>query len=207
MSELLDDPRVLEDRVAQVRVALAGPRSISEIEVRVAASVMHLGLVARLLSPVLAEATILDRSPSVVLSDLWWRPELGGAFPLSVPSPTGSSSPDDPAPRASGVGYQVLDGLIGPLSDRVGSRFGVSRQVLAGNVVSALNGSVRMLAAARPEWADRALVVASALRQSPWLVGENSALGSGFRRRSCCLIYRAGPAGPRGVCGDCVLVG
>jgi hypothetical protein len=72
MSELVDAPRILRDRVAAVRARLAatGGQAPEAVELRVAASVTHLGLLARLVSPALAgrgtrrqaTATILRRT-------------------------------------------------------------------------------------------------------------------------------------------------
>jgi len=58
MNELVEDPGVLMDRVAAVRcrLAAAGGQPTDGVEMRVAASVTHLGLVARLVSPALAVA-------------------------------------------------------------------------------------------------------------------------------------------------------
>ena len=63
---------MLAGRVAQVRAALAqgGQSSVDDVPLRVAASVMHLGLMARLLSPVLAEATLTGRAIPVVVRRL-----------------------------------------------------------------------------------------------------------------------------------------
>ncbi len=74
---------VLAERVASVRAALAasGGRPAEAVELRVAASVAHLGLVARVVSPLLGLAA-LHRLPSrpPTLDDLRWHSALGGAF-------------------------------------------------------------------------------------------------------------------------------
>ncbi|HEY3607545.1 MAG TPA: hypothetical protein VGL06_08600, partial [Pseudonocardiaceae bacterium] len=84
MRELADDPAVLADRVRAVRTHLAAGRPVDTVEPRVAASVAHLGLVARLVSPVLGAAATDRVVPDLDLRDTWWQPVLGGAFPLSV---------------------------------------------------------------------------------------------------------------------------
>jgi hypothetical protein len=84
----------------------------------------------------------------------------------------------------------------------------VSRRVLWGNVASAVSGAAAMIAATRPELAAEAGPVSSAVLGFPALAGSYDGQPlAGFRRRSCCLIYRlAGPPGAQ-YCGDCVLAG
>jgi FhuF 2Fe-2S C-terminal domain len=194
MRELVDGSGALADRVAAVRAGLAaaGARPVGDVEPRVAASVAHLGLVARLISPVLA-AEVAPGEPVVVdLDTARWQPVLGGPFPLSVPSSTRGV----PVPA-------LLDGPVRLLVEAM-RPWSVSPRVLWGNVASAVNGAATMLAAARPQWADRTRVLASGLLDHPGLRATWTA-GPRFRRRSCCLIYRAAATGPRAVCGDCVL--
>ena len=78
----------LRGRIGAVRGALAASsgRPAGEIPLRVAASVTHLGLVARLIAPVLA-ATASRCHLDMRLDGLWWQDKLGGPAPLSVPAP------------------------------------------------------------------------------------------------------------------------
>jgi hypothetical protein len=196
LRELVDDPDVLADRVSSVRAYLAagGGRRPEQVPLRVAASVTHLGLVARLVSPTLGVAVHSGWFPALQLSDVWWQPELGGAFPLSI-GVRGTSDPD-----------RVLTGAVRELCDAVGV-FSVSERVLWGNVASAVNGAATMIGNARPDLAARATAVASDLLRRPPLRHTSTRRPDGrFQRRSCCLIYRASPTGGRdAVCGDCVL--
>ena len=57
MAELIDDPEALTARVRKVRSALMGN---GEPEIRVAASVAHLGLVARLIAPMIGTAAAAE---------------------------------------------------------------------------------------------------------------------------------------------------
>jgi hypothetical protein len=84
LREFVDDRRRLDERGSAVRRSLAGgaDRAVSEVELRVAASVAHLGLVARLVAPAVAAAAIA--TTVVDLGDAWWQDRLGGPFPLSV---------------------------------------------------------------------------------------------------------------------------
>lgn len=181
VSDLVDDPSVLSDRIADVRTSLA-------TSVRVAASVAHLGVAARLVSPSLGIAVLSGRFPAF---DVWWRDGLGGAFPLAM------------SERSAGSPVELLS-FLGRLVAAV-AVFSVSRRVLWGNVASAVNGAATMIGAARPDLASRAIAVADELLDAPPLRGAGVRGADGrFRRRSCCLIYLAG-GGRAAVCGDCVL--
>jgi hypothetical protein len=188
MSELIDDPATLHSRVEQVRTYLAAGRPPGTVELRVAASVTHLGLVARLLSPTVAIAATSDALLDIDLRRTWWQPVLGGPFPLSVQN--------NPTTGATHFADRILNGPIRTLNDAVGE-LSVSQHILWGNVASALNGTATMLTRTRP-------LVTELLTQPP-LAGTSTTTNDRFRRRSCCLIYRADPTAHGPVCGDCVL--
>jgi hypothetical protein len=206
MNELVEDPDVLTDRVAAVRVRLAaaGGQPPDGVELRVAASVTHLGLVARLVSPALAFAVISGELLEVDLGATRWQRAVGGAFPLSVQPPTDTDA-SDPALLAGLLARRVLDGPVRDLVEAT-APLSVSRHVLWGNVASAIHGAASMIATRQPAWANRSRVIASLLLDQPPLRDTSVASATGgFRRRSCCLIYRAAPNAARAVCGDCVL--
>jgi hypothetical protein len=196
MIELVEDPAVLRDRVTATQDYLAGVSGQlpEAIEVRVAASITHLGLVARLLSPAFATVVLDGGVRSVSLSSAYWQPVLGGAFPLSLPR--------DKSERA--LSSELFDGPI-PALAKATTPYGVSDHILLGNVASAVNGAATALTNAAPHLAERAHNVAAELLTHPTLADAYTTEAGRFRRRSCCLIYRAAPdhAGP--VCGDCVL--
>lgn len=215
MNELVEDPGVLMNRVAAVRcrLAAAGGLPPDGVEMRVAASVTHLGLVARLVSPALAVAVTSGELLEIDdLASTRWQRVLGGAFPLSAPRAVdadtrGHEAADEPTPRrlAYLLASRVLDGPVRDLVEAA-APLSVSRQVLWGNVASAVNGAATMIATRQPAWANRSRVIASLLLDQPPLRGTSVASAAGgFRRRSCCLIYRAAPTEARAVCGDCVL--
>ncbi|MBO1767116.1 MULTISPECIES: (2Fe-2S)-binding protein [unclassified Allobranchiibius] len=203
VTDLLAD---LAPRVEQVRAYLAsgvGPDP-SGVELRVAASVMHLGLVARLVSPWVGLAARDGILLPVGVDDLWWIPSLGGGFELSVASRALDRA--RPGPLDAWAVELVRD-LLAPLVDAVQG----SPSVLWGNTASAVNGAVIAGSATHPELSARLRTVADALLAGlPGPGGAGVHTGrvgtSGFRRRSCCLIYRVGgDARPRAVCGDCIL--
>ncbi len=189
----LANPRRIDDRVERVRTALdAG--AASKVSLRVAASVTHLGLVARLLAPALA-AAVTDTHLSLDPADIWWQDHLGGPFPLSVATV-------DAEPALDGE----LPGVVDDLTALFDASYSVGPHVLGGNVASAINSAARMIGTARPELADAARRHADLFLAHPSIEGGYLRAGPGFRRRSCCLIYQV--TGDRAaVCGDCVLTG
>jgi hypothetical protein len=204
MSELIGP--ALRDRVLEVRGRLAagGGQPDEAVELRVAASVTHLGLVARLLSPALAVAAMKGRVLDLDLAATWWQPVVSGAIPLSV-RPAEGEVEEDPERLAAALARRVLDGPVRELTEAT-LAFSVSDQVLWGNVASAVNGALTMIDSAGPSWAGRARVIISALLARPPLRGTSTVTDGRFRRRSCCLIYRAAPDAAGPVCGDCVLL-
>ncbi len=169
------------------------------IEPRVAASAVHLGLAARLTSPVLGAAVLgcpFDLNPD----GSWWQEGLGGPVPLSVPEP------DARLGSAPGEWDRVLyDGLLAPLAAAIACLVPLSGRVLWGNVASAVNAAARQVAGQRPELAADAWQAAGRLFALPSLQTERNPPGPAFRRSSCCLFYRLAPGESSAVCGDCVL--
>ncbi|WP_030983260.1 (2Fe-2S)-binding protein [Streptomyces sp. NRRL S-1813] len=203
---------VLEERVASVRAALAagGGRPAEAVELRVAASVAHLGLMARVVSPLLGLAA-LHRLPSrpPMLDDLRWHSGLGGAFALSLPRETVAAVATGDAGSVAGAGAAgaLLEGPVRDLVD-AGAAFSVSRRILWGNVASAVNGAAAGIVSAAPALARPARTAALLMLRQPQLRDAHALdpRNGRFRRRSCCLIYRAAPDAAGAVCGDCVLV-
>ena len=208
-SELVDDPAVLRGRVdgARAHLAAGAGRPVRDVERRVAASVVHLGVTARLLSPSLALATLVGpTAPPLDLDCLWWQDVVGGAFPLSVGSdrlpPVRLGHPADPDRWAGALVEGPLRALVG-----AAAAFSVSPRLLWGNVASAVSGTVAALVAAAPDHAGPARHLARAVLRQPALRDAGSGMpgGPAFRRRSCCLIYRVAPTPRPALCGDCVL--
>lgn len=171
------DPARLRARVARTRSALGdGP-------MRAAASVDFLGCASRVASPALLSLVESGTVPVLSLDTVWWRDALPGPIRLAVTASSTSSSLVD----------AVVSPVLVPLLDAYASTFALSRQVLWGNVASAVNGAAALLGAAP---------VAAALLSAPPLAGTARSLPPRFRRNSCCLLYRFPGAG---TCGDCVL--
>jgi hypothetical protein len=197
LAELATPSMALRGRICVVRAALAeqAGQGAEEVELRVAASIAHLGLVARLAAPAIGASAAghhLDLRPG----GMWWQDVIGGPVPLSVP---------ESAIRARGHGpvapAQLIDDVVAPLTAAIGELVPVSQRVLWGNVASAVNGAAAHVAQ-RPSLARQAWLTATAAFQDSGLTGERTPPGPGFSRSSCCLRYRLIPGA---LCGDCVL--
>ena len=114
LSTLLDSPADLRRRIAEVRCALAADRPPEAVEFRAAASVTHLGVVARLISPVLGMAVLLGRAPRMDPAEVAWQPILGGPLPLSLPASALAGAGDRPGARK--LASELREGLLhGPV--------------------------------------------------------------------------------------------
>ena len=201
-TEVLGSPAAVEQRVAEVRAVVgAGPGS-PKVDDRVAASLAHLGLVARLLSPVLGAALVgnvlpVSSAPQVHLQISGSNP-LPMALTRPVAVPIGSARA-----LARAFGRLWLIPTVEPLGALVRERYALSPQTLTGNVSSAVAGALHAAAGARPGIRPRADAVLKALSREGLLAGAGHLRPDGtFVRRSCCLFYRVQGAG---TCADCVL--
>jgi hypothetical protein len=207
-ADLTDDLEVTRARIEAIRNGIAerAGLGVEEVPLRAAASLAHLGLVARLVSPSLGAALLGGVVPD--LDGLYWRDVLG-PVPLTLPDPHGLAvDPLDPEEVAVVLSRQLADGPAARLGASIGSVGRVSPRVLWGNLASATAGAVRMLAAGSPAHAEVAYAVGRRLLDRAPLTGTGAFSGvrpgAEFRRTSCCLYYRV-PGG--GYCGDCVLLG
>jgi hypothetical protein len=177
------------DRVLLRAKVTATANALNTDELRVAASIDHLGTSARIVSPLLRHVHTRGRVPQVSPHGVWWQPARPGPIRLAADL---EAAPD--APQA------VLDGivrsLLAPLVAAYEVEYAVSPHVLWGNVASALNGARAAIASPGVDRLVRDLLRAGELS------GTAAQLPPAFRRNSCCLLYRL-PG--RGLCGDCVL--
>ncbi|MFQ3561372.1 (2Fe-2S)-binding protein [Streptomyces gramineus] len=193
-------PADVERDVLTSRVELVAARLRTD-ELRVAASIAHQGLAARLWSAALGCAARYGRLPDLDARLLRW--DAGAAAPddlwlTEVRALPGGAEPDT-------LAEAVVHGHLQPLGETLRARYGVAAGLLWGNAASALAGAARELerwarAGGRTEDVDRIRALADALLAHPLLRAGGVRTGPAFRRRSCCLYYRV-PGG--GICGDC----
>lgn len=170
----------------------ATARRYRTTDLRIGASLVHLGHATRLWSPVLACAIghgVLPR-----LDDLQ-RADDGAQ--LRLPRPVGM-----PADSPDALYRAVVSEHMRPLA--AGLRVKLAPALLAGNIASALVGAARALLTARPDLRRAITETTRSLLDTGVLAGSGVITGPrlGFRRRSCCLFYRL-PDGS--LCGDCAL--
>ena len=173
----LTDPALLRERAARTCSSLGGGPQ------RAAASVDFLGVASRVTSPALLSLVESGTTRALSLETVWWRDAVPGPMRLAV---TASS-------RSASLVDAVVTPVLVPLLETYAVTFALSRQVLWGNVASALNGAAMQLGVAP---------VVAALLSAPPLAGTARSLPPRFRRNSCCLLYRFAGVG---TCGDCVL--
>ncbi|RJQ78856.1 ferric iron reductase [Pseudonocardiaceae bacterium YIM PH 21723] len=177
---------------------------IGNPERRVAASILHLGLAARLWSPLLGAAALSeDGTPALVrlpAEQMRWAMPPGSGMALRLDD----ARAWQPADTAAAVLTEVLDGHLAPFEQALAQHVTLASGLLRGNAASALVGSLRVLSTAQVPNLVAAEELAMELLAQPALreTGAFALRPLRFRRTSCCLYYRV-PGG--GLCGDCVL--
>ncbi|MFF4545690.1 (2Fe-2S)-binding protein [Streptomyces sp. NPDC001406] len=191
----------VDDNALTFRVETVAHR-LRTRESRVAASIAHQALAARLWSPALGCAALYGRLPDLDPHLLRWDPAAVAPDDLWLTEPGSlTGNPGDAATLAAAV----LRGHLEPLGEALRARYGLAAGLLWGNAGSALAGAARELdrwarGNGRGDVADRARTLTAELFTHPLLTDTGTLTGTSFRRRSCCLYYRV-PGG--GVCGDC----
>ncbi|WP_019631398.1 (2Fe-2S)-binding protein [Actinomadura atramentaria] len=191
LADVLADDADVADRVARTADRLGTDQS------RPAASIWHLGIAARLWSPLvgalLTDGVVPDLSPGRV----FWAPAAATTPPMRVPSPTARADGDVAAAAAA---------FLDPLAAATRRAVKIAPGLLRGNAASALAGALQMLVTARPALRPAALALGARLLDGP-LAGTGTLAAPGrpfFVRRSCCLYYRLPTGAP---CGDCPFAG
>jgi len=167
-------------------------------ELRIGASLVHLGHAARLWSPVLACA--LGHG---VIPDLTGLQRADAGAALRLPEPVGHALEQSTAARSAELLYRVVvQQHMEPLE--AGLRVKLAPGLLAGNIASALVGASRALLSVRPDLRQPIVGITNSLLGTGRLAGSGAITSGdlGFRRDNCCLFYRV-PDG--GKCGDCPL--
>ncbi|WP_282700187.1 (2Fe-2S)-binding protein [Streptomyces sp. CC219B] len=168
-------------------------------ELRIGASIVQLGHAARLWSPVLACTVVHGIVPDLTRL---FRADDGPALRLPT-VPDGWYAPE--IPQLTDMLYEmVMTRQLEALA--AGLRVKVAPGLLAGNAASALVEAARTVLAARANLREPLADLVGGLLSTGRLAGTGKIVGPdlGFRRRSCCLYYRA-PSGVK--CEDCSLAG
>lgn len=195
----LFDDAVLRGHVTATRDAIAGAAGCppGRVPVRMAASSFQLGVAARLLSPAIGAAVCFGAVPVLDAGSIRWRSSDGHAPLFAAADPAWVTTG---APAAT-IAATVIAALT-TLGDRLHSLVSLSPQVTRGNLTSAANGAVTVLAMTRPDLEPAGRTLVRGLLDTEPLAATGSFTDGTFRRTSCCLFYQ-GPMG--GLCGDCVL--
>jgi hypothetical protein len=200
---LLLNPATIIDFVDRTRNAIAAAAGCdtSSIPIRLAASSFQLGIAARLLSPAIGAATCFGAVPVVTAESVKWQadahhsPRFGMTTLEWVDAETVTVA-------AGVISASVLTAILGPLNETLRSATALSSRVTWGNVISAANGAVTVLAMSQPQHESRGRALVRALMDTEQLTKTGSFLHGKFVRRSCCLFYLAPESG---LCTDCVL--
>ncbi|MGV0741296.1 (2Fe-2S)-binding protein [Mycolicibacterium sp. XJ870] len=204
INTLLTDTAIVHEYALHARSAMASALRLDEADVplKAAASSVHLSIASRLLSPVIGAAITLSKIPVLDADSLVWQRDSSHRPLLAVTrlqwiAATGS------AQTAATIAGTVVGEVLGPLNETMRRAVALSPQVLWGNVASAANGAVTVLAQSRPADEHRGRALIAALMVTDVLRDAAEIADGRFRRRNCCLFYQV-PGG--GYCGDCVLV-
>lgn len=165
------------------------PAADGPVAYRVALSATQLGIVARLVVPVVAARTLGNDVDFSRLADLWFRDVPLAPVPVSVAWQPG------PAKITGSAVEEITRAFIAA---------GLSKIVAWDNLASAVSTSVIMVTRCRPDLRQAAIDVATEILA---MVDPRPGItaGPGFHRRSCCLYYQV--SGSRiACCGDCALV-
>ncbi|WP_235618811.1 (2Fe-2S)-binding protein [Embleya scabrispora] len=176
-------------------------------EVRVAASIVHLGIAARLWSVALGAVAQAHVVPDLDPDRVMWRLVPPGPAELWADPPPQPAGPlDGGEDNLADALYEVVaEGHLAPLAQAIRRITPVSERLLWGNAASGLVGAWRVLDRYLhpddPARADTAMRIAGTVQSRGHLRGTGTWSRAAFRRTTCCLYYRT-PQG--GVCGDCV---
>lgn len=176
-------------------------------EWRVAASIAHLGLVARLWSVALGSAALHGELPDLDPAALHWDPDATSPDDLflAVREAPGTPGAQGRPATVEALRAGVQERHLVPLARALRREGNISERLLWGNAGSALAAAVGQLRVwardhDRPEAGRRAAQLAHGLFAHPDLNATGALRAGAFRRNSCCLYYRC-PKG--GLCGDC----
>jgi hypothetical protein len=201
--QTLFERAVLDDLVARTRDAIAESARCEPdvITLKTAASSFQLGVVARLLSAVVGAATCFGAVPLLNPGSVRWQSTPGHAPRFAITGLDWVKTPTPPI-AAAATSTSLLATIFTPLNEKLRTLTALSPQVSWGNVISAANGAVTVLAMTHPRHEPRGRELVRALAGTDQLAETATFTGGTFLRRSCCLFYQVPGSG---TCTDCVL--
>jgi len=203
ISALLHDRAAVVELVDRTRSAIAASRNCDpgSIPVRMAASSFQLGVVARLLSPVVGAAVALGEVPLLTPGSVRWQPTQDHV-PRFGTSELEWAPASTPRRAAELISASLLSTVFAPLNDTLRSALSLSTHITRGNAISAANGAVTVMSLSRRELEVPGRALVTALLDTEHLVRTGDFVHGMFVRRSCCLYYQAPQSG---FCQDCLL--
>jgi ferric iron reductase protein FhuF len=210
LSELVDSAGVYTSRIGATREALARlmERNPDELPRRPIASLLFLGVAARLVAPTLAAAAVDRLVPQLLLEDITAAELADGRLVLGLTRfhaiSQGATTPI--SDLVALIGEHLIQGQIGRLVRAFSSRDALHPRLLWGNVASTVASAAELINQRHPRQSHTTRLIARLLLDRPpldqcgHLTHDSGAIR--YHRLSCCLYYKFPGAG---TCGDCPL--
>jgi ferric iron reductase protein FhuF len=210
LSELVDSPEAYTSRIGATRRALARllDRNPDELPRRPIASLVFLGISARLVAPTLATATLDRMVPELWLEDVTAAELADGRLVLRLTRFHAlNQGPSTPISELVAlIGQHLIAGQIGRLVHAFSSRDALHPRLLWGNVASTVASAAKLINQRHPRQSDTTGMMAGLILNRPPLARcghlTRDRGGIDYHRLSCCLYYQFPDAG---TCGDCPL--
>ena len=210
LRQLIESNGVYEERIAGTtrtlsRLLGAEPEQLPR---RAVASLVFLGLAARLVAPALASAALYGLVPELTLDSTTMAELPDGRVVLRLTAfATLNDEPStDPANLADLISRQLMQGPIRQLVTTFAARDALHPRLLWGNVASTVASSAPLVTQHHAGYANTiqeltaGLLSTQELAECGTVSRDRETLH--FQRQSCCLYYKFSRAG---TCGDCPL--
>ena len=210
LSQLVDSPDVYASRIGATRHALARllDRNPDELPRRAVASLVFLGISARLVAPTLAAAAVDRLVPRLLLEDVTAAELADGRLVLRLTRfhDLSHGATTSISELVALIGQQLIEGQIGRLVHAFSTRDALHPRLLWGNVASTVASAAKLINQHHPRQSDATVITARLILDRPPLAHcghlTHDSSGIHYHRVSCCLYYQFPDAG---TCGDCPL--
>lgn len=196
--------RLVETKITETRARFGAGADVPRGQLRACASLLHVSLVSRLVSPALGCAAggwVPDLRPA---NARFADAELGVRFGVASADFAAADPADGPIEAVREIEELVLPS-VDLVTRAVAATVALPRRVVDSNVASAFGGAATVIAGADAALGGRTWGIVAGLLDGP-LADGGTVCGTGpvrLRRSGCCLYYRL-PGGA--LCGDCVLL-